>query len=511
MTPRTSHGALWTLVAALTLTGSACSSNPRSSPDAGPPEQDAGTSPDSGTAPGSDAGTPDGGIIGTGYQDRGNHSFATAASITVDGMGIAATLSDATTTLDYYKFTANAGDTYAVFAFAQGEVAGDTAGNYPWVVDTVVTIYDSNHNQLAQDDDAWPSFGTDPQLFFEVPSDGDYYVSVGGCATAFASTGNCPDASQVTDLDYVTFIANVDLLNAPEVNAGTSQDGTTGNAVSVRYTKSTTNPGAYNLDVIDGNLVSTTDTHVFWFTPPTDTMTTSGVANEANFWIQPPGPNDGDGSTANVVAWVTDHTGTNVLGKLDTTNFGNGDNTMNGPAELDVPITLGQQYYLFVQNAATTSNQVTDYYYILHIEGPEGDSVESEPNNTPAQAQVLSPPTGLSGEYFVAGTLSSTGSGGDVDWYEVDVPSGTTKVNVGCAAERSGSGLRGTTFGLYTLNGETPEAIPGTSATEAANMNFEQLKVAVPSGTTKAYLQVSAASQDSTVTGNFYYCSVIYF
>jgi hypothetical protein len=474
--------------------------------DAGPSTPADAGHPDAGTTPDAGSHSTDGGPM---YTPQNNHTWATAETLTTNSETVYGVLADATMTKDYYKFSAAAGDTYAAFAISQGTVANNTSGDLTSVVDTVVTIYDSNMNQIAQDDNAWPSFGTDSQLFFEVPATGDYYLVVCACSAAF-STG-CGTASDVTYFNYYTFVANVDLLreSAPEIYGGKTQNGTIADAVTVPYQLDTA-AGAtgYDQDIIDGNLQSATDTQVFAFTPPTASPVPTGTEAHVDFYVQTPGANDGDGSTASPIVWVTDSTGTNVLARLDVSNYGNGDSMTDGPADLALPVTLGSQYYLFVQNTVTTSNPTTDYFFILHEVDSSNPLEQTSAHGTPATAQVLTAASGETGDYFVSGTIADPGS--EEDWYEVDAPSSSTTVTVSCAAERFGSGLRGTTMGLYTVSGGTPTLITGTGATEAANMEFTQTNVAIPSGTTKAYLEVTAASQDPAVTGNYYECGVTY-
>ena len=66
--------------------------------------------------------------------------------------------------LDYFRFSTQAGTTYTI------EVILDT---HP---DTVLTLYDSRSNRLAEDDDSGLSNGS--RLEWTAPSTGDYYLKV---------------------------------------------------------------------------------------------------------------------------------------------------------------------------------------------------------------------------------------------------------------------------------------------------------------------------------------------
>jgi hypothetical protein len=266
--------------------------------------------------------------------------------------------------------------------------------------------------------------------------------------------------------------------------------------------------------VLDGNFAATGATHVYGFTPPADTAVDTNHRAHAEFWVQPVSAANGDGSSANVKIWVTDSGGTKILSSADQNNFKDGDNATNGPLNLTVPVTLGQQYYVFVQSTATSSKPATDYYFIEHFvgsyyygiteaEGPTGTGG----NDVIGSAQKLSTPTGgTAGTYFVDGDLSSAT---DVDWFEVDASTTAKTVYLSCTAGRRGSGITGFTATLYDATGTTaiatigPEVLPPT-------LDLFKSKVTVPAGTTKAFLKINATGLSSTVTGTNYLCAVEY-
>lgn len=467
---------------------------------------DGGTTADSGE-PVTDAGPTDGGIdAGPGFVDQMNHTFGTAKAVRVDRDVVLAKLPSATSG-DYYSFTGAAGDTLLLLAYAQ---ILDDVGNGADRIDTVVTLYDSNHNQIAQDDDAWPRFASDSELFFKVPATGTYFFSVQDCHAT--SLGNCGSTtSTATNFEYETAVFHVARLNAPEVFAGLTQDGTIAHAATVTYTVPDNAPDAgngkndYGRYILDGRFDSTSDVHVFAFTPPADTDVTAGAPVTAEFWVQPIGANNGDGSTSNVQLWVTEGTGIDPIGYVDQSNYGDGDNMTNGALDFSVPVTLGTQYYLHVAHAGSTSTPATDYYFIGHgVGNPSLNTIEVEPNNSVSAPQAIT--AGGNGVFGVVGTLTS----GDEDWFQVDAPTGSTKVSISCSAQRSGSGLRGFTFGLYTASGATATLVAGTEATEVANADLGVSAIALPSGMTHFFLKLTATSQDGEVTGKYYGCGLSY-
>ncbi len=390
-----------------------------------------------------------------------------------------------------------------------------------------MTLYDSTMTAIAQDDDADPRFDTDSSLFTELPATGQYYFSVEDCNSAFGTTAGCAPVGQVTDYIYQVFVADTSMLVSPEVYAlGTTaapiaQDGTTAHAATISYKVPAmpTSPGDYGFYLVDGDsYTAAANTHVFSFTPPANVPVMTGTRARFEFFLQPVGKNNGDGSASNVTAWVTDSTGTAILARADQKNYLDGDNA-NGPLELSAPITLGSQYYLFVKddNAAPAAG---DYYFFDHYVGVfYGNTIESEGaagiglNDDATNAEKLLTTVANPG-YFVDGDISTNGT--DVDWYEVDPPTGMTGVSAGCSSARNGSGVQGFTMKLMSQVGTgTPTEIGTATETATTDPSIPAATattntVSVPAGTTKMFLVLSATGQDPTVSGTSYRCGVNY-
>ncbi|HTR49487.1 MAG TPA: hypothetical protein VMJ10_02200 [Kofleriaceae bacterium] len=435
-------------------------------------------------------------------------SFATAIDLTsaLDSTsGTMGMLPDTKTKL-YYKLTLVAGDRIVAATQTNAEMTTDGS-----VTDTIVTIFDSAETAIAQDDDAWPRFSTDSQVYFQATAAGTYYLTVDDC-NAESSSG-CYPASGVTDFKYTLFVDHTSSAGTRESYASSTQDGTTAHADKINYAvPSGDAAGQYGYYVIDGNFASTTATHVFQFTAPAAKIDL-GARNHVDFWVQPISAENGDGSTSNVKAWITAGNGVTIASSADQTNYKDGDNATNGPLNLTLPASEGVEYYLFVQNTATTSTPATDYYFIQHYAGSlyfgtaegEGAGVTGM-NDTVGTAQVLATPTGAdAGSFFADGDI---GGAGDVDYYEVDPPSGTTKAAMSCSSARQGSGVVGLTATLYAADGTT---VIHTLGPETATADLiDATEFTVPTGTMKAYMKVTATSQSAAVTGTFYLCSVAY-
>lgn len=454
-----------------------------------------------------------GGGTDTETQDAGGQPSSFDDALPVDLDPTEATpglLADAESAKDYYMFSGTAGDRVAIIANAQSLVEG-SEGDDPTILDTVVTLYDADKMPIAQNDDAFPRLGTDSQLYTVLPADGDYYFTVEGCASAFGDA-NCADPAGVTTLDYEVFVVHTEALIQPEVNAGTGQDGTVAKAVAIPYaTPSGGSAGYYGFYLIDGSLTSASDTHVFTFTPPADVSVDPAQRAHAEFWVQPIGADNGNGSTAHVKVWVADAAGTTVLSQADQANYGGATDFTNGPLTLTVPVDPGQSYSLFVQSAEAGSSPTTDFYFLRHFVGSfYYGTLEAETkdgtmgsNDALATAEALSTPSGATeGAYFVDGDLDGPA---DTDWYKLGVPGGATKASVFCDAQRAGSGLRGFTVGLFDLDGNP---VAGSSGTEGADADLGMTGITVPGGASDLYLKATATSQDPMVTGAFYHCSI---
>jgi hypothetical protein len=458
--------------------------------------------------------TGSGGSGGMGGAPSTNTSAATATTVMIN----ASTPTDGNlgnnTNKDWYTFTATAGERVFIAANAVSLVTPAPAANEDTILDTTITVYGPDMTTvLAQDDDAYPRISTDSALFFEAPAAGKYYYTVDSCDTAFSSCGEA--AGTYTDFIYQTFVADVGMLNHPEVYAGTAQDGTTAKAVSFALTV-TTNEA--NIVTIDGDsFTATANTHVFSFTVPAGLTPPTGSQLRTELWLQPMGTANGDGSTGNVTTWVTDMTGTTILAQADQKNYMDGDDFTDGPLDLSVPVTPGSKYFLFVQDD-NTAPKATDYYFFVHTIDSGNPLQTAATNTSAAMAQVLTTTTDQPDSYFIDGQITALAP--TQFWYEVDPPSGAKSVSADCSSARSGSGVQGFTMDILSQVGAsgTPTSIvpTGTNKVETATADLSipiqtsMNGLSIPTGTTKMFLVVSGTGQSTTVTGNSYECGVDY-
>jgi hypothetical protein len=443
-----------------------------------------------------------------GSTSAGNHDITMSTPVTIDGAATVATLVDAATS-DFYTFNGKAGDRIVIGAFAtQLQTAGK--GFDATVTDLTFVLTGSDMNvmtPLSYNDDGWPDFSQDAIGYFQLPADGAYYIGVQDCNTLFSS--GCPyPASGITSFDYQLVVAHTSKLTNPELLA-TGQDGTTAKAQKVTYVvPKGGKAGSYSSTIIGGALATATDTQVFSFTPPTDTTLTAGSRARAEFYVQPIGSfQGGDLSDANIKIWVTDSTGNVILSQADQNNFLTNKTTYS-LLEFSAPVTLGTQYYLFVQNTMTGGSAAKDFYFIDHYLNPLINVAEKEKadktgpaNDTSATAEALTA-QGSSKHFFtVDGDITTPA---DVDWYSFTVPTGVTQFQIQCDSARSGSGLGGFKVEMFAADGTTSIA----SATETATADLLTPAANVPAASIgkQVFLKMTGATQSATVKGTQYRC-----
>src|SRR5262249_8132719 len=107
---------------------------------------------------------------------------------------------------------------------------------------------------------------------------------------------------------------------------------------------------------------------------------------------------------------------------------------------------------------------------------------------------------------YILGELTPAST--DVDWYSFPAKNGDTLI-LACAAMRGGSGLRDATFEIWSatdsLRSQTETAASGILWNTSPGAS--KPPIALPADGTY-YLRVSASSQDSVVTSDYYRCGV---
>ena len=99
----------------------------------------------------------------------GNDSFDDAQDVT--GQASVREVISRPGDIDYFRFTATEGD----WLFLRTNANRD---DNPDMIDTVITLYNADRTQVAENDDAYPRNDVDSEIIYLVPSTGTYYAKL---------------------------------------------------------------------------------------------------------------------------------------------------------------------------------------------------------------------------------------------------------------------------------------------------------------------------------------------
>lgn len=459
---------------------------------------------------------PTGGTGGTGGTTTStptgdkNDSFEEALDIEVyePGVQIELTVGEfapVETDADYYKFEGKKGDPLLLFTVAKTDANSPDpfADGYP---DVVLTLFDKDQKQIAQNDDPIPRDTQDSSLYTVLPADGTYFVKIEEfCQVLGAAAPNCDQAyfDSIVEPLYGLAIAKLDPASDGTVGEPAVDDDMPIVVDPAEYVENNDGTGYYAV-TFTGTFKDATDVDVYSFNVANGIPIADG-RGIAHFEIFPTGP-DANGSTVPTgKIWIEDALGVRIA-QTDSLHLSPTDGY-----PIEAPITFGEDYTLHVESGGAPLTN--PFYYVLHyrsgsnpVEAGDIDPIVDN-NNTIAKAELL--PTLMSGGGFEGGFISGDITLGDVDYYELEaIPAAGDLVFATCSAQRSGSGLRN--LKLTVLDGDTGMPITGATATETAddtaNLGNDGIDL---KGATKVILKVEA-TQDATVLGTYYSCGVVF-
>ncbi len=425
------------------------------SADAGPiTVPDSGRTRDTGVTPDRDSGPA-------------NDSFETARTVTTDGTAVAGAIARPGA-VEYYRFEGTAGAWISINTEANPD-------DDPEMIDTVITLYDASHAQLAADDDAQPRVNTDSEIIIRLPATGTYFVKVEDYSSWITDDDIAPEGmpSFQYELSVSTLSAGGPLVFDPETGD------TAADAAAMTFGGS-----SGNVAFVFGTFDDATDVDVFRFTMP-------GTGNRLLDLNLMPAGTDGYGSTrAPARVWVTNADGTSILARIEPRSA--------DQLEMMPPLEGGTTYLLFVDAGGGTAGSNDHYVFkaFAGTENPSENEVTPNSNDTIADATAL---TMAEGRGFILATLPPS----DVDVFSFSVPAGQ-QVSVYCGAQSSGSGLRGLSAKLVSADDtELASASPETPTDGASIRAFR------PTAAGTYYLRLTAASQDAVVVGDYVRCGVV--
>jgi len=182
-------------------------------------------------------------------------------------------------------------------------------------------------------------------------------------------------------------------------------------------------------------------------------------------------------------------------------------NGSTGTGSLSPPLELGVDYLLFVAHPGDTAG-AHDFYFINHMgSGSNPVEAEDQANNTAEGAEALELVNQDDGSvsFFVDGNIVDAPT--DVDHFLFTIPTTVTSptINVACAGDSAGSGLRDLKFSIADLTGT---ALAGAEQTASEDGKSQIKNVMVPAETSSLLLKLEAGSQAAAVSSDFYRCGI---
>lgn len=401
----------------------------------------------------------------------GNDTFATAeeAMLGVATGGAIATPGD----LDYFQFTGEAGQWIQIVTEANPD-------DNPEMIDTVVTLYDSAMNQIAENDDSPPRVNTDSEITTRLPTAGTYYVLVQEFSTWMPPAPPAPEGEPSYEYELTVAALN---LEAEVVNVDEELGDTAAEAQALSLV-TTTAPNLFGIVV--GELNDATDVDVYSFSVLT--------ADPVNFSVDiMPSGADGFGSTA-VPAhiWVTDADAADaIIARIDP----------NDLDSVDPSLPMGN-YNLWIEHGGAAGSN--DFYVLKVFQLGENplEMMETE-NDVAATPEALTFAANMTGG--VSGFILADLPDGDTDYYGIEIAADAT-ISAVCGSRSSGSGVEGLTIALLEDDGTTVLGMDTETATEGALIGGGTMALPIEAGS--YLLRITQTGQDPEVTGTFVRCGV---
>ncbi|AKT41687.1 PPC domain-containing protein [Chondromyces crocatus] len=449
---------------------------------------------------GSGAGTNTGGAGGTGGSSDNNNSFEEAQEIAIDGDVVTAELDPVDSDVDYYRFNGTKGQAISILTAAKPSLPGDPFD--PAYPDLVITLFNANQEQIAENDDPLVRNTNDPHLMTILPDDGVYYIRVTECNAWFSLNGAtpaCSPTSEIINFEYRLLVTEMDpSLESVVQDTEPNNDTATANPLEYALTDS---GDAYYITQVYGTFSDDMDVDVYSFSLPADPPITEGRLT-GSFEVYPHGPTE-NGSTTPIGEFTIVNSNGDVIAQIDASLGG----------ELSPPLDPGVEYFLYVKHPGSPAGS-NDFYFINHVRGGSNPVETKEAdNNAPLTPEELTGVANRSGgqSFFVDGTLDD-GNPQDVDYFSIAVPQegidNGWRLSVACGAQRLGSGVRG--LKVEVLNGNGAGLGASYTRTEAADTDLlisnQALPATVAAG--KLLVRVSADVGDGTVLSRFYRCGV---
>ncbi|MBM65230.1 MAG: hypothetical protein CMH55_03230 [Myxococcales bacterium] len=319
--------------------------------------------------------------------------------------------------LDYHSFQGEEGAWMSISTEANQQ-------DDPSKIDTAITLYDADGNQIADNDDAVPRRNTDSEILIKLPYTGTYHVMVQEFSTwtqqDMADEGS-PDYTYTLNAFPLNLDAEIVTADSEADDQGVSVLGTTDNGFGLGMGTFT---AADEEDHFDITIVEADE----------------GGNRNVTFQLIPSGT-DGYGSTANTVdMWVVNKADDSIVGRVSAEVGQNG--------EISPSLAPGD-YRLTVAAPASLGDNPFYVFKIFVGSSDNAPELDDAANNTAEGAQALEFQDNNGRR---SGFLMSTLSEGDVDYYSFDLRQGEL-ISLACGSRSSGTGVIDLTVAIEDLEG----------------------------------------------------------
>ncbi|MDE0882024.1 MAG: DUF4215 domain-containing protein [Myxococcota bacterium] len=367
---------------------------------------------------------------------------------------------------DFYRFEGEAGQW--IFFTTEANEDDDDA-----LIDTVITLYDSNRTRVAQNDD-YDSDKADSRLVMRLPSTDTYYLKV-------EDAQNMNGGLQRGERNF-TYTLKLQIMNldSESVNLETENGNDAENAQVLTWSE------RYHYNWIVGDFADENDVDVFSFNIPTSEEAGDRTQFDMNIFKASA---SGNGATHKVGrVWVADSDGVIVARK-----------TMPNDFETFSPNLAPGDYTFWVEHPGDSAGS-NDFYTLLVYRRSDNDpETEEETNGSLASAESLSlsPNGSLKSAFFLAQLPE-----GDVDYFRVDLAA-SQRLSVVCRSRTSGSGVIDLSVAVHDADdNELSSDSEGSDKAYISDANAG-LSEAGP-----LYIRLSKIGQVEDVRGHFVRCGV---
>ncbi len=406
----------------------------------------------------------------------------------------------------YYKLAVKKGD----FLSISTDTAATNTDQPGDVVDTALMLYDAaGKTLLATNDDAFPRFTTDSDLWYRPTADATLCLQVTDFDTWKGTTPQLAgdNAYKVTALSLAA--GNFDTA---AITQDTEPNETIATAKAVSLKPYTTPPGGFN--ILMGDLKDQADVDTYKVTLPAGTEIMTVAIPPIGAPVKS-GSNTYGSTLPRFTATIKNAAGT-ILGELVPPGA---PDTEKMSDSLSMPITPGD-IYITISRPAGFAAAANDFYvttvsvskYRADIKA-ETETLGGATNNTIATAEVLTmTPDPGNAKLKRTGFRAFLPTGDAMDNFSFPVTSGD-KLSLFCSSARDGSGIAQFKVDLIqggtSLQSETETALADigwyTSTNPDAKASKPEVKIAA---TGTATLQLSGGTRSATNTGVYYFCSV---